>query len=351
VSSPGTLAAICLALGGAGLSWLRRAIEWSGVNDLLLVGSVGPDLSFYDVFPLVAYFVAPYHATSLAFLAVLTAAIVRVDDDSRRLAAGGAAMLAGAGFLVAGIRPHTAIMVLAAYGAVTAGTFVAGLPASLRRRRVTVSALLAAAMLPAVLYSIWVAQQPVWSAYAGKHPDERHDWLIGFFVLWGLGTIGASSLGWRRLLRSPFAFLASWALGAAALLLVLNGLIYPKLTYGFTIALGVLAGVAVDRAWQHMSSRPMRAVAMAVLSALALASPLLMMRGYLRSGATMSYSEFFDVVRTLRQAGSPFPVVLTDCDTGVLLPGLGGARVFCGHWALTDDNRSKIALLSRMGFL
>jgi hypothetical protein len=88
------------------------------------------------------------------------------------------------------------------------------------------------------------------------------------------------------------------------------------------------------------------------LAFIALASPLLMMRGFVMTRGTLSYSEFFEVVRALRQdAGSPFPAVLTDCDTGVMLPGLGGARVFCGHWALTDDNRPKIVLLSRLGFL
>jgi hypothetical protein len=352
LSSAATLAATCLAIGGAGLSWLRRVIEWAGVRDLLLVGPVGPDLSFYDVYPVVAYFVAPYHAASLAFLALLTLVIVRYDDDSRGFGTAGAVALAGMGVLVASIRPHTAIMVLVAYGAVTTATLLADMPASLRRRRVGVCALLAVAMLPPVLYSVWVAQQPVWSAYAGRHPDERHDWLIGFFLLWALGAAGAASIGWPRLLRSPFAFLAAWALGAASLLLVLNGLIYPKLTYGFTIALAVLAGVAIDRYGARLTSPRIRAAAVVLLAFLALASPLLMMRGFVVARGTLSYSEFFEVVRALRQdAVSPFPAVLTDCDTGVLLPGLSGARVFCGHWALTDDNRQKIVLLSRLGFL
>jgi hypothetical protein len=43
-------------------------------------------------------------------------------------------------------------------------------------------------------------------------------------------------------------------------------------------------------------------------------------------------------------------LVLTDCDTGSVLPGLRGLRVFAGHFSLTKDFESKQRQLQRAGF-
>ena len=344
--------ATCLAIGGGGISWLRKILEWSTLDRVVPVGPTGPDLYFYDVYPVVAYFIAPYHAISLAFLAALAALIVRFDDDDRRLSVGAIAGLVSLGALVAAVRPHTAIMVLVAYAAATAATWAFAPRRALLTRRLTIAACLSAAMIPPVLYSVWVAQQAVWSDYARMHRPETNDWLIGFLLLWVLGTIGAVFTGGRRLLGSAFAFPVAWSLGAGVLLLILNGFIFPKLTYGFTMALALLAGVAIDRMRDLVPSRLVRAAAVAAIACLSVASPLIMLNQFVLNSGTAAPSEFFQVVRTIRgDTRSPFPSVLTDCETGVLLPGLGGSRVFCGHWALTDGNRPKIVLLSRLGFL
>jgi len=285
-----TFAATCLAIGGGGISWARRAVEWSGVGQILPVGPTGPDLYFYDVYPVVAYFIAPYHVVSLAFLAVLSAVIVRFDDHNRRLSTTGLITLVSLGFLVAGIRPHTAIMVLAAYGVATGVSLLLERSAPLSIRRVIVCACLAGSMLPPVLYSVWVAGQPVWRAYALTHRPETNDWLIGFFLLWALGGLGAGLLGVQRLVRSPFAFLSAWALGAGVLLLMLNGFIYPKLTYGFTMALAILAGVGIERGKKHLRG-PVLVAATVAIAFLALASPLVMINQVvLARGTTASWA-------------------------------------------------------------
>ena len=347
-----TFLATCLAIGGGGISWVRRILEWSTLSRVVPVGPTGPDLYFYDVYPIVAYFIAPYHAISLAFLAALSALIVRFDDHQNRLSVGAVIGLVSLGALVAAVRPHTAIMVLAAYAATIAITWSFKLSPAILIRRLTIGVCLAGSMFLPVLYSVWVAQQAVWSDYARMHRPETNDWLIGFFVLWVLGAVGVAFTGVRRLVSSTFAFPVAWALGAGVLLLILNGFIFPKLTYGFTMALALLAGVAVDRVSERLSSRVVRTVAVGVVVWLSFASPLIMMNQFVLNQGVAAPSEFFQVVRTIRNnAGSPFPAVLTDCETGVLLPGLSGSRVFCGHWALTDGNRPKIVLLSRLGFL
>jgi hypothetical protein len=43
------------------------------------------------------------------------------------------------------------------------------------------------------------------------------------------------------------------------------------------------------------------------------------------------------------------PTVLTDTNAGSYLPGLAGLRVYCGHWALTDNYFDKIKVLSALG--
>ena len=345
-----TFVALCLALGGGGISWLRQVAGRAGVSDAL-IGPAGPDLTYYDVYPIVAYFVAPYHALALALVILLVAAIVRADDERRRLTAGAGAAVIGFGWLLASVRPHVSIMILAAYG--TAAAAAIGLRAQrpLVVRRLAVGACLAGAILPPFLYSLWVSRQPVWIEYSSAHPDATHDWAVGFFLLWGLAGLGLAALG-ERLIRSPFAFLGAWAIGSAAGLLALNGYIFPKLTYGFTIALAILAGVAIETYKDRLPSLAVRRAVLGAVASFAVASPALMLLQIARTEGTTAWSELFQVVRHIdRDAAAPFPGVLTDCGTGVLLPGLSGSRVFCGHWALTDGNRQKIALLSRLGML
>jgi hypothetical protein len=205
-------------------------------------------------------------------------------------------------------------------------------------------------MLPAILYSVWIAQQPIWINFSRAHRPLEYNWAIGFFLLWVLAGAGLGLLS-LRVLRTPLAFLVIWAIGSAGLLLVLNGYIFPKLTYGSTIALGVLAGVVVDRYRDRLPPLWWSA-AVAAISFAAIASPLVMVSEHARAHGTTVSSELFQVIATIdRDTTLPSPAVLADCDTGVMLPGLSGYRVFCGHWALTENNRQKIVLLSKLGFL
>lgn len=345
-----SLVATALAVGGGGLSWVREVLHRAGISEAL-AGSVGPDLYFYDIYPIVAFFVAPYHALALALLAILVLLIVRTDDPARPLGAAMLAALLGAGALVASVRPHISVMILAAQGAAIAASLVFGLERVIVRRRLIVASVLAAATIPPFVYAVWVAQHPVWIDYANAHPEgEFNEWAVGFMLLWILAAAGAAALG-TRLLRPGIAFLAAWAAGSGVLLMALNGFLYPKMTYGVTLALAVLAGAGLETFRRQTRSSALVSAAMATLAVLALASPVMMLSGVVRIQGTTASSELFEAIdRIEAHATRPFPAVLTDCGTGVMLPGLGGARVFCGHWALTDGNREKIVLLSQLGF-
>lgn len=346
-----TTASTCLAIGGGGMSWLRKIMESAGLQKLQLVGPLGPDLAYFDVYPASAYFIYPYHAISLAIVAFVVLLIVQLDDDKKRLTAKDIVLLSGSGFLLASIRPQIPIMMLGTYWAATAATYAFRLPRMILNRRIAIATYLTVAMSPPVLYSLWVTQHPVWNNYASAHPRDYDDWQIGLFLLWILAAVGIGVLR-SRILRPPFAFLACWALGSGFLLLVLNGHFYPKITAGSTIALALLAGIAIDRYKDRLHSRIALFAAVAVVAFLALASPIMAVLQIARSQRMTAPSELFQVIEAIRRdAQTPFPAVLTDCGTGMILPGLGGYQVLCGNWALTDNNRQKTVLLSGLGFL
>jgi len=93
-------------------------------------------------------------------------------------------------------------------------------------------------------------------------------------------------------------------------------------------------------------------IIVAGIALLAFASPALMVLRVVRSPPVMASTELWTAIDAIRQdSDDPVPTVLTDCGTGVLLPGLSGYRVLCGHWAMTENNRREIVLLSTIGFL
>jgi hypothetical protein len=345
-----TLGVMCLAIGGGGISWIRKAVEWSGLHRVLPVGGPGPDVSYYDVYPGVAYFIAPYHSIAYAVVAALALVIVRLDDERNRVTVTKLTLLIVAALVLATARPHISIVMLAAYCSVTAATFCVRLPRALLVRRIIIAACLGGAMVPPILYAIWVSRQPAWRSFSEAHRSAAHDWMVGFFLLWVLAAVGVGVLG-SRVLATPFAFLVGWAAAAAALLLVLNGYLNPKLTAGSTIALAALAGAAIHEYTGRLRSRGSMRVTIAVIAFMALASSAITIVRLIQH-PTATASELFEVIQAIRRdTAAPFPTVLADCGTGVLLPGLAGHRVFCGHWALTENNRHRIVLLSRLGFL
>ena len=355
VGPAASFAATCLAVGGGGISWVRRLIIWSGADRVLPVGQPGPDFSYFDLYPASTYFIYPSHAISLAILAVLAFAIVRCDDTQIRLTAGRIGFLLSLAFVLAWVRPYEPVTLLAVMTAVVVASIVLRLPSQVVRRRAILLACLAVAMLPQVVYGLWLSSLPVWGQSTKTSFDfvVEGDWTSGYFVLWLLAAIGAATLG-NRLLNSAYAFPAVWALICAAIMLVLDsGVWLSKFAAGGTIALGLLAGAAIDWLAPKWPSRGAAMAAYVGIAGLAFASPALVILKYaLNADTVMVRSELLHAIDAIRaDSDSVAPTVLTDCGTGVVLPGLGGLRVYCGHWALTDHNRHKIMLLkSQLGF-
>ena len=215
-----TTAAVWLALGGGGISWIREMLGLSGLGGILRVGGVGPDFSYFDLYPAASFFIFPYNAMAVAVVTFLAAMIVRAEDTSRRFSGREAALITATALVLAAIRPYEPVMLLLAYGLLAGVSPAFRLSGPVCRRRMTVLACLAAGMLLPVAYNVWASGQPVWSDVAAATLNTRFgDWFGGFFLLWILAGAGAGLLG-SRLLSSPFAFLALWSLGCVVVLVV-----------------------------------------------------------------------------------------------------------------------------------
>ena len=334
-----TLAVVAFALGGGGISWIRAILSKAGLGEVLAIGGLGAEFGYFDLYPALAFFIYPYQSVSLAVLAVLVFLIVRYD---RGLTVSGAVLLLGVSGLLAAIRPYEPIAVLVAYGGAVLMTWRQ--PGALLVRRGGILGCLFVGILPFTAYALWVRSQPVWDHFAGGSlAIVGADWAAGFFVLWVLAAAGAVILG-RRLLRSPFLFPSVWALQCGILLLILNSG-YTKLVGGVTVALAMLAGACIERI--PVKPGKVRAAVITGIMVLALASSLVKINSFARTENRLTLpAEYFDAVNAIKDAST----VLTDCGTGVALPGLGGFRVYCGHWALTDGFDEKNALLSALGF-
>jgi hypothetical protein len=344
-------AVTCLALGGGGISWVRSVAGDLGLRDTAWIGRLGPDFEYIDLYPAINFILFPYHAVSLAGLAGLVLLIVHYERAARGFRAKDGLLLTGCAFLIVSARPYEPAMVLASYALLTLASFGFGAPQAIRKRRAAISGWLAAGIVPMMIYARWVSSHGVWVEFTRMTLDIRMDDAFnGFALLWLLAIAGAYGLG-RRWLDSPYGFFVIWASGCL-LLLIVFGSGYTKLCGGCTIPLALLCGPAI-RPWEiRIQDRRAGRLAFGLLAVLALASPAAVIAWSFRDGKNVRVSsELFQALDAIRADATTDPaVVLTDPNTGTLLPGLGGMKVFCGHWSLTERYYYRVAILIRMGF-
>jgi hypothetical protein len=343
---------ICMAIGGGGISWFRQLVLNVGLGKILQIGQKGPDLFYHDLYPGISFFIYPYQSITVSVLSFLSLMIVQYDNYKQRLSLKGICLIVGSGLLLASIRPYEPLFVLVAYGILAAASFVFPLHKTIRRRRFVVISCLLVGILPMTIYSFWVSRQPVWSNFAKASLNlQTGDWIAGFFLLWILASIGCGSVLGARFLSSQFSFLALWSLACGFFLIILNSA-YTKLSSGCTIPLAILSGLAIHKYESQFRAKGLIIPILFSLIFLSLASTtLLVVTNALPQSQVCLSSELFQAIKSIRK-DAPFalPTVLTDHETGEALPGLGGFRVFCGHWSLTDDNNRKLSILARLGF-
>jgi hypothetical protein len=205
-------------------------------------------------------------------------------------------------------------------------------------------------------YNFWVASQPVWADFAQASLSLRRDrvyWLIGYGLLLGPALAGA----WR-LLREDATHRLAWAgwasLGLFVLLLAINTE-RTRIVNGAQLPVALAAGLGA--AWWLARLRRSEGRRRLALAAATAAYGLLLVSTDVAAVAGGFGSRTVDGSLYLAakhaqdasaEAGAP-AVVLCDYETGALLPGLLGIRVFAGHWALTPDFAKRRDRLAEAG--
>jgi hypothetical protein len=343
-----SIAALVLGSGG---SWAWHLGHKAG----LASRADGGDLFFLDLFPSTALLVYPYHALSLALLAGLWWSAS--SWENRLVAAAPAARWGGVTFafaLALGFsRPYEPAALLGAWGIKTAWHF-------LQRRRDPAAAraacwiavVMALGIAPGLGWSWYVSRQPVWNSFAQESLAlglGRGAWLVtlaGWLVLAGCGARAAARNDSRTVILPAAATLL------LVIILVGAGATQAKLASGLLFGPILLAGRAAD-AWFAAAEQKGPLLRFAVLPVTMIAlgglpSLYMNLHAFLLQEPARVDSELAQLAVMTRGAGRP-PVVLTDNATGAILPGLVGARVWCGHWSLTDNYREKVARLRAAG--
>jgi hypothetical protein len=353
-----TFCVLCLCFGGGGVTWLRRIVDVLGLRSALrFVGPADtiwgyPDWFFGELFPAITFNASPYHSMSLALIALLAAWLIRYDEPAERLSAWRAAALIGVAAFLVGLRPYEPVVLLAAYAAYLPCTLFdrsERLTSAIKRRCWLFSCLLVG-IAPVLVYDFWVTRQPVWHEFSQKGLDliGASDWAGALLVLWVLAIASVVILG-RRALRGPYALLVVWSSIIATLLVILHSGL-TKLCGGCTIPLALLAGVAIEQGLAQLRSSRQRALAALVLACLALGSSTAVVMRLAKFPADRVSGELLAAMDAIRRDSKlPIPAVLTDTETAMYLPGLGGLRVYCGNWGLTDDFWPKCASLAAVG--
>lgn len=343
-----SIAALVLGSGG---SWAWHLVHKAG----LAARADGGDLFFLDLFPSTALLLYPYHTLSLALLAGLWWCVSSWENQI--VAATPAVRWGGVTFTLAlalGFsRPYEPVAFLGAWGLKTAWHL-------LRHRRDPAAARAACwiavvaglGIAPGLGWTWYVARQPVWSSFAHESLAlglGRGAWLVTI-----AGWLVLASFGARAAARDNSRTMVLPAAATVLLVAILVGAdsAQAKLASGLFLGPILLAGRAADAwfavgeskgPWFRFAVLP---VAMATLAGLP--SLYMNLHAFVLQEPARVDPELARLAAMTRGAGRP-PVVLTDDATGAILPGLVGARVWSGHWSLTDHHREKVARLRAAG--
>jgi hypothetical protein len=349
-SSAISAATVVLVVSGGGLSWLLYILNKAGLSGLLrLSGGMAPDLFYHDLYPLTAFITYPYHAFSLALLALLVYLIVIFENSGRRLSHRAILILFGTSFALSATRPYEPAILFVAYACATALSFAVRAPRAIILRRAALLGCLAAGILPLALYHLWISTQPVWSNFAasslGLHGVQN--WAAAFALLWILGLVGVVACIEKGQHPALLFFVVWFAIVAILLLVLQSGL--TKLCGGATIPLGILSGAGLAYLSDKIQRPKFQVLTLCIIAGVSLLSPALVHYQLIKKTPRCDAELLRAIDHIPRPSREKVPTVLTDSSSGSYLPGLAGCRVYCGHWALTDNYHKKTQVLSALG--
>ena len=339
---------------GSGCSWISILLsKLCGFEAIR-----GADLRFMDLLPSSAALVYPFHTIGFAMVAALWWLTLRLEQSflpsgapsNRPVGPWWWLLTAGVAALLSASRPYEPAAFLGVYVIYTLAALgpERQRPISLLRLRISFTLALGAG--PGLLYSMWLSSKPVWREFAALSMNLGHPrsfWLLGFGGLWLLAVAGLPRL--FRGGNSPRYLPAFWCLFLILWLPVLNSSM-SKLAAGGGLALALAAGPALAAGIEWF--KPPRRPALAGGFAFVIAGPISLF-ALLRESTLFPPqvdATFAIIARQLRPApGSPVPTVLCEFQAGAALPGIGGLRVVCGHWSLTDHYEKKRQWLVEAG--
>lgn len=349
-STTTTLSVLCFSVGGGGISWLRLALSKTVIGHALRVGSTGPDLLYYDLYPATAFSIYPYHAVSLALLAFLVLLIVAFEAPQNSFSVKRAFLLTMASVALAATRPYEPVLLIASYSALVLLSYILATPREVCRRRAAILTCVMLGALPFLAYNLWMSSQSIWTNFAAVSLNLHGnlDWAAAFLILWILGVYGILGSDTRSL-KCASSFFLVWTFLCGLLLVVMaSGL--TKLCGGCTIPLSIAAGVGLENIRLSARSKLAAVFFFLGIALSSIASPALVHIRFARRIERTDAELLLAQAAIQEDSSSVFPTVLSDPHTGLFLPGLAGFRVFCGHWSLTDSYFAKRDLLYAVGF-
>lgn len=345
-----SFAVLCLSIGGGGISWIPYLLLNTRFGSMLNISGTGPDFSYLDLFPANAFSVYPYHAVSLALLALLVSILVAYEDHRRTFSFRQGFYIAIVATALSTTRPYEPMFLTFSYFLLLVLSKVFAASHEVYQRRKVILCCLALGTIPFLGYNLWVSSQPVWSYFSSQALNLfcNNDWIRAFFILWVLSAYGILQNDAWTIDSTRLLFLLWAVLNAFFLLVITSGL--TKLSGGCTIPLSIAAGIGIEKFHGFPRHRAAIISGMIGIVLCSMASPII--THYLFAKYPERINPDFIHMQTAIQNNSSKKVltILTDSRTGSLLPGLAGHRVYVGQRALTDHNDAKNDLLHTLGF-
>jgi hypothetical protein len=317
----------------------------------------GADLRYQDAILFSTFYAYPYQTVSFALLSIVVLFIASYDNRelSRERRFLPLFLFTAAVLVMNFTHPYESILLTAAYGVYYVLHFVRHkLPSPEMRSWVLI--VLASITAGAAIYHWWVSQQPVWDEFAKATFSWRANrlfWLLGY----GL-SLPASFIGLWICFKHPeykrirWMGIFPWML---FLLLVVFNVKETKISSGGHFFLCLLAGLAVYSIKEkilritHINVRRIYCILGSVVVSLFFINSILLL--FFIYSPLVYETEMLKAVKTIRARSlQEHPLVLSDVQAGVILPGLGGVRVYAGHLSMTPHYLTKTRNLVRAGF-
>ncbi len=351
LSDRGAFLGTALTIFGSGLSWL----PWILSHALNLHLPAGGDLYYFDLFPVTAFVFYPYNTIGIALSSMLLFCLLKSEKnilEQKRYHFLLYTFLVGLALAVT--RPYEPAIFLFNYAFLIILMIFFTKQKQLLFTRLIIFSILLIAILPQEIYNYWVSTQDVWNNFASQSLSlfpGRLTWLLGFGLFWPLSFWGIYIAIKKK--QHYFHILSIWIFFLFFLLVIFKSDKTKLASSGF-LSMGILSGYAVDYMLSHIESshifrirKSTTIIIIFIIISVSL-SPLI---AFTYARLPLIDTEIVKATKIIRQhSPKTIPTILTDTETGSLLPGLAGIRVYAGHWALTDDWKNKMTELKSAGF-